>query len=62
VNVCIVFNLKVLNSDGKIVESQLEPNEDNEELFTILFPVEIPALGFATYFLQVSGRKFPGKF
>ena len=48
----------MLDDQGNPVQSQIEQNEDDASLFTIVFPVVVPALGFTTYFLQESSSKY----
>lgn len=44
----------VLDSSGVPVAAQVFKNADNEDLFTLVFPVDLPPAGFVTFFLQNS--------
>jgi hypothetical protein len=44
----------VLESTGATVASQVLPNEDDPSLYTLVFPVEVPPMGFTTYVVQPS--------
>lgn len=44
--------MPVLDETGAPIASQILPNEDFENLYTIVFQASVPALGFTTVFLD----------
>jgi len=49
-------NVEVTDDQDNVVAAQIYPSEDLPKVWTLVFPVEIPAVGFRTYFLQPSSR------
>jgi hypothetical protein len=47
----LIFFL-VYDGNGTPVQSQIYANQDVEGTFTLVFPVNLPALGFETYFIS----------
>jgi lysosomal alpha-mannosidase len=48
-------NVNVLAPDGSPVAAQLLPNDDGAH-FTLVFPVVVPAVGYATYFVDLTNQ------
>lgn len=52
VNSCILCLATVIDQNGTVIVSQIYPNPDMKGYYTLVFPVTIDPLGFATYFVS----------
>ena len=48
-----------MDSNGAIIEISLVKNEDYNNLFDLIFEVEIPPLGITTYFITKTNKEQP---
>eukprot|EP01119_Soliformovum_irregulare_P008936 TRINITY_DN2201_c3_g1_i1.p1 TRINITY_DN2201_c3_g1~~TRINITY_DN2201_c3_g1_i1.p1 ORF type:complete len:965 (+),score=294.76 TRINITY_DN2201_c3_g1_i1:158-3052(+) len=47
-----IQDVRVFDNSGSEISSQILPNEDLVNLYTVVFPITVPPLGITTYFLQ----------